>query len=137
MRSVLKNYVSIHIDGEKKGQLTEVVTETGLYHRYVTYRDPSNYMKKYSGFGITKKLLEALPEYCSQIVVLYERQAGGKNAYIASPEHWLEKGAVNQFPGFEEQVFLSEDQFQHLSGVDFTDESDNYYPTEENEICKL
>ena len=102
---------SVEFNSKKVGNIV-----TRKKKLYVTDRDKTTFVNKYSGFGISKELLEKLQETVDLIIVRYTKEDGSQEIYQVPPSYWLEEGKVDQLGQFEKQVFIGIDDLIKVEG---------------------
>lgn len=99
----------LKVNGKIVGQ---VVDNLYIEKTYITERDKETWVKKYNGFGITVDVLgELLSREVKRIEVYYQRDDGRVEIYRSTPKQWADKGTKDELGGYEEQYFLSSDDF--------------------------
>lgn len=91
------------------GHITETVDGE---KRFVKRVSKEHFVRKYQGFGIHHEVFkQRILKEVDEIRVIYEREDGGEDMFIAKTPTWQRHGVVDRLGDFEEQIFLAKGDF--------------------------
>lgn len=103
-----------------KGRLVGEIKRRGDSHVYITHRKKEHYCIKYSGWGITKYVLDWLVEHRIKYVeVVFHHKNGAVRRYQTRTENFLEYGIQDRLGEFELQVFLNERYWKEMKAPEY------------------
>lgn len=81
---------------------------------FIMYRSREHLFMKYNGFGLSAAfLLKLVKRNCSEVRVIYN-DGETERVYIATPQHFLDKGVIHLDGNNDYQRILSLEQFRGL-----------------------
>ena len=102
----------MQVDGEIK--VMGCISDDGK--TFIKTVEKEHFCRKHQGFGINYQLFKnrLKKDDIEEIKVIYTKEDGTEEVYIASLTTWLKKGTVDKLGSFPKQIFLSESGFDEV-----------------------